>query len=100
MIEIQSHLRENPVDQPAEEKEQKQNQGGRSVGKRFVNSKKIGKIVDEGKRENKKQKAPAQLESREDENQKENGYQGHLKWFYNRHITDIKKIKADPVKES
>jgi hypothetical protein len=70
------------------------------VGKRFVNSKKIGKIINKGKRENKKQYAPPELESHEDENQKENGHQGRLEWFHNRHVADIKKIKAGPIKES
>ena len=76
MIEIQSGSRENLVHQPAEEKAQKQNQGGRSVGKRLIDSKKIGKIVNEGKGENKKQYSPLCPYCTEHKNSKKNREQG------------------------
>jgi len=40
------------VDHPAEKEEQKQNQGGRGVKDMFINAKKVGKIVYQGKGEN------------------------------------------------
>jgi len=39
------------------------------MGKRLVNTKKIGKIVNKWKRENKKQQAPSKIENCEDKNQ-------------------------------
>ena len=88
------------MDEPPEKEKQEKNEGGRRMRQGLMDSEEIGKIVDQRKREDKKQKAPPGIKYGESQNRKEDGCERRLERFDQGDIVEIKKEQADGVENS